>query len=63
MPVDYARIDLRIPPEWSAELEQMQKELYEKSGLRASKASLIRNMMERFFKEASSSCIPDKKKT
>jgi len=63
MPALYYRIDLRIPLEWSVELEKMQKEVYERSGLRVSKSSLVRTMMEKFIKKPSSSCNSNEKKT
>lgn len=51
MSIDYTRIELRIPLEWSEELEGMQKDVFERSGHRVSKSSLIRKMIETFFQE------------
>jgi len=63
MPSDYYRIDLRITPELSAELEKLQKEAYEQTGKKKSKAYLIREIVGDFFKLSSSSCIPNRKKS
>ena len=63
MPANYYRIDLRIPPELSIELEKLQKEVYEQTGKKKSKAFLIREMMKEFLEKSSSSCIPQTKKS
>jgi hypothetical protein len=63
MPANYYRIDLRIPPELSIELEKFQREVYEQTGKKKSKAFLIREMMKEFLEKASSSCIPKTKKS
>jgi len=63
MPSEYYRIDLRISPEWSAELEKLKREVYEKSGKKVSKSELIREMMKVFLEKPSSSCNSKKEET
>lgn len=63
MPADYYRIELRVTPEVSRKLEQLQKEVFEETGKRKTKAYLVREMVAGFFKIPSSSCIPKRKKS
>lgn len=63
MPADYYRIDLRITPSMSLELEKLQKEVFELYGRKVSKADLIREMMKEFLENPSSSCFSNRKKT
>lgn len=63
MPADYYRIELRVTPEVSRKLEQLQKEVFEETGKKKTKAYLVREMVADFFKIPSSSCIPKRKKS
>lgn len=63
MPANYYRIDLRIPVEWSKELERLKREVYEKSGRKVSKSDLIREMMKEVLDNRSSSCFSKKEDT
>lgn len=63
MPADYSRIEIRVTPEVSRRLEQLQKEVYEETGKKKTKGYLVREMVADFFKIPSSSCIPKRKKS
>jgi hypothetical protein len=51
MPVNYYRLELRMPPELLVKLDVLRAEVYERTGNKPSRGKLLREIAEMFFEK------------